>query len=35
MTAWMAAIPEANPYAASVPSRSAISASNASTVGFP
>ena len=34
-TEWIAAIPEANPNAASVPSRAAICDSNAATVGFP
>ena len=35
ITVWIAAIPEANPNAASVPSNAAICASNACTVGLP
>ena len=34
-TVWIAAMPEANPNAASVPSSAAICCSNAATVGFP
>ena len=32
---WIAAMPDANENAASVPSSSAMSASNAASVGFP
>ena len=35
ITVWIAAMPEANPNAASVPSNAAICASKACTVGFP